>query len=74
MTPQAVNWILKRRIALAGLDPKEFSAHGLRAGYLTEAARCGVSLPEAMSLSIAPCSRRRAITMKLSGGRAGRRG
>jgi integrase len=29
MTPQAVNWILKRRIALAGLDPKAFSAHRL---------------------------------------------
>ena len=39
LTPQSVNAILKRRIALAGLDPKEFSAHGLRAGYLTEAAR-----------------------------------
>jgi integrase len=51
MTPQSVNWILKHRIALAGLDPKEFSAHGLRAGYLTEAARRGVSLPEAMQQS-----------------------
>jgi integrase len=51
LTPQAVNWILKRRIALAGLDPQEFSAHGLRAGYLTEAARRGVSLPEAMQQS-----------------------
>jgi integrase len=51
LTPQAVNLILKRRIALAGLDPKEFSAHGLRAGYLTEAARRGVALPEAMQQS-----------------------
>jgi integrase len=51
MTPQSVNWILKTRIALAGLDRKEFSAHGLRAGYLTEAARRGVSLPEAMQQS-----------------------
>ena len=51
LTPQSVNAILKRRIALAGLDPKEFSAHGLRAGYLTEAARRGVSLPEAMQQS-----------------------
>ena len=30
---------------------KEYSAHGLRAGYLTEAARRGVSLPEAMQQS-----------------------
>jgi integrase len=51
LTPQAVNLILKRRISLAGLDPKEFSAHGLRAGYLTEAARRGVALPEAMQQS-----------------------
>jgi len=51
LTPQAVNLILKRRIALAGLEPKEFSAHGLRAGYLTEAARRGVALPEAMQQS-----------------------
>ncbi|SFK63933.1 site-specific integrase [Methylocapsa palsarum] len=51
MTPQAVNWILKRRAAAAGLDPKLYSAHGLRAGYLTEAARSGVSLQEAMQQS-----------------------
>lgn len=51
LTPQAVNLVLKRRIALVGLDPKEFSAHGLRSGYLTEAARRGVALPEAMQQS-----------------------
>ena len=51
LTPQSVNAILKRRIGLAGLDPKAYSAHGLRAGYLTEAARRGVSLPEAMQQS-----------------------
>jgi integrase len=51
MTPQAVNWILKRRAAAAGFDPTLYSAHGLRAGYLTEAARSGVSLQEAMQQS-----------------------
>ena len=51
LTPQAVNLILKKRIAMAGLDPKLFSAHGLRSGYLTEAARQGVPLPEAMAQS-----------------------
>ena len=51
LTPQAVNLILKRRIAAAGLDPKLYSAHGLRSGYLTEAAKSGVSLPEAMQQS-----------------------
>ena len=51
LTPQSINLILKRRCSAAGLDAAEFSAHGLRSGYLTEAARCGVSLPEAMQQS-----------------------
>jgi len=51
LRPQAVNQILKQRCAKAGLDPKLFSAHGLRSGYLTEAAKAGVSLPEAMQQS-----------------------
>jgi len=51
LTPQAVNLILKRRCARAGLDPEAFSAHGLRSGYLTEAAQNGVSLPAAMAQS-----------------------
>ncbi|WP_394885901.1 tyrosine-type recombinase/integrase (plasmid) [Mesorhizobium sp. AaZ16] len=51
LTPQAVNLILKRRIAAAGLDPAAFSAHGLRSGYLTETARRGIPLPEAMQQS-----------------------
>ncbi|RWM89513.1 MAG: site-specific integrase [Mesorhizobium sp.] len=51
LTPQAVNLILKRRIAEAGLDPQSFSAHGLRSGYLTETARRGIPLPEAMQQS-----------------------
>ncbi|RWB69716.1 tyrosine-type recombinase/integrase [Mesorhizobium sp.] len=50
-TPQAVNLILKRCIAEAGLDPQAFSAHGLRSGYLTETARRGIPLPEAMQQS-----------------------
>lgn len=51
LTPQAVNLILKRHVAQAGLDPDLFSAHGLRSGYLTEAARRGIPLPEAMQQS-----------------------
>ncbi|MER8601141.1 tyrosine-type recombinase/integrase [Mesorhizobium sp. M1339] len=51
LTPQTVNLILKRRIAEAGLDPQAFSAHGLRSGYLTETARRGIPLPEAMQQS-----------------------
>jgi integrase len=51
LTPQAVNLILKRRIAQAGMDPVQFSAHGLRVGYLTESARRGIPLPEVMQQS-----------------------
>ncbi len=51
LTPQAVNLILKRRCIQAGLDPRDYSAHGLRSGYLTEAASQGVPLPEAMQQS-----------------------
>jgi integrase len=48
---QSVNLILKSRLKSAGLDPALFSAHGFRSGYLTEAARQGISLPEAMAQS-----------------------
>jgi integrase len=51
LTPQSINLIVKRRCALAGLEAREFAAHGLRSGYLTEAARQGVPLPEAMQQS-----------------------
>ena len=51
LTPQSINLIVKRRCAMAGLEPREFSAHGLRSGYLTEASRQGVALPEAMQQS-----------------------
>jgi len=51
LEPSAVNQIVKQRAALAGLEPGEFSAHGLRSGYLTEAANRGVPLPEAMEQS-----------------------
>lgn len=51
MTPQSVNFILKARCRKAGLDPEIFSAHGLRSGYLTEAANRGIPLQEAMQQS-----------------------
>ncbi len=52
LTPQSVNLVLKGRCRLAGLDPTSFSAHGLRSGYLTEAANRGIPLPEAMQQSL----------------------
>ncbi len=45
----AVNAIVKQRAEMAGLDGGEFSAHGLRSGYLTEAANRGIPFPEAWS-------------------------
>jgi integrase len=51
LDPKAINDIIKCRAGLAGLDPTEFSAHGLRSGYLTEAANRGIPLPEAMEQS-----------------------
>jgi integrase len=51
LDPKAINDIVKHRAELAKLDPTEFSAHGLRSGYLTEAANCGIPLPEAMEQS-----------------------
>ena len=51
LDPQSINLILKTRIKAAGLDPCAYSAHGLRSGFLTEAANRGISLPEAMQQS-----------------------
>ncbi|MBB3564425.1 integrase [Rhizobium sp. BK512] len=51
LDPKAVDDIVKRRVAMAGLEAGEFSAHGLRSGYLTEAANRGIPLPEAMEQS-----------------------
>ena len=51
LDPQSINAILKQRAQMAGLESAEFSAHGLRSGYLTEAANRGIPLPEAMEQS-----------------------
>lgn len=51
LSPTAINAIVKQRAAEAGFDPANVSAHSLRAGFLTQAALDGVSMPEAMALS-----------------------
>lgn len=51
LDPKSVTDIVKSRAALAGLNPDDYSAHGLRSGYLTEAANRGIPLPEAMEQS-----------------------
>lgn len=52
LTPQSVNLVLKTRCKQARLDSEAFSAHGLRSGYLTEAANRGIPLQEAMQQSL----------------------
>lgn len=47
LDPQAINAIVEQRAEMARLGSAEFSAHGLRSGYLTEAANRGIPLPEA---------------------------
>ena len=50
LSPAAVRDIVKARAALAGLE-EEFSAHSLRSGFVTEAARQGVPIGETMALT-----------------------
>jgi integrase len=52
MTTDGVNYVLKQRLAMAGLNPKDFSAHGLRSGFLTQCGRDGITLQEAMEMSL----------------------
>jgi site-specific recombinase XerD len=51
LTAQSVALIVKARARRAGLDPEQFSAHSLRAGFLTSAARHGASLFKMMDVS-----------------------
>ena len=50
LSPAAVRDIVKARAALAGL-PLGFSAHSLRSGFVTEAARQNVPIGETMALT-----------------------
>lgn len=48
---RTVNRIVKKRVELAGLDPKQYGAHSLRSGFITESGRRGTPLQDAMALS-----------------------
>ena len=50
LAPAAVRDIVKERCALAGVEG-EFSAHSLRAGFVTEAGKQAMSLPETMAMT-----------------------
>lgn len=50
LSPAAVRTIVKERCAQAGIEG-DFSAHSLRSGFVTEAGRRNVPLPETMALT-----------------------
>lgn len=52
LNPTAIRDILRHRLRCAGLPPDYASPHGLRAGFLTQAALDGAPLAAAMKLSL----------------------
>lgn len=48
---RTINRIVKRRVKMLGFDPDEYGAHSLRSGFITEAARYGANMMDAMALS-----------------------
>jgi integrase len=52
LAPDALRTILRYRLALAGLPEDFVTPHGLRAGFLTQAALDGAPLAAAMKLSL----------------------
>ena len=51
LTAQSVALIVKRYADAAGLDPREFAGHSLRAGFLTSAAENGADVLRMMEVS-----------------------
>jgi integrase len=47
-----VNEVLKKRLVEIGYDRAEFSAHGVRAGYITSALKAGIPAPEVMEQTL----------------------
>lgn len=52
LTADGLRTIIRHRLELAGYPPGFASPHGLRAGFLTQAALDGAPLPAAMQLSL----------------------
>ncbi|WP_282154055.1 tyrosine-type recombinase/integrase [Ruegeria atlantica] len=52
LSPDAITQIVKHRLKLAGLPEGFASAHGLRSGFLTQAALDGAPIQAAMRLSL----------------------
>ncbi len=49
--PSKVNKIIKRYAEIIGEDPTQFSAHGLRRGFITHCGRLGIPLFDVMKLT-----------------------
>lgn len=47
----AVAKIVKRRLAEGGLSPEDYSAHGIRSGFVTAGSRDGIALSELMQMT-----------------------
>ncbi|MCP5074944.1 MAG: integrase, partial [Rhodobacteraceae bacterium] len=52
LSPDAIRQIVNRRLKLAAYDEKFPSPHGLRSGFLTQAALDGAPIQAAMRLSL----------------------
>jgi integrase len=52
MSGEAIRRAIKETLVAAGLPPEHASPHGLRSGFITEAARQGVPLEAAMRLTL----------------------
>jgi integrase len=51
ITDVDINRIVKKRAEMAGYDPKQYSAHGLRRGFITEGGKQGCPIGDLMALS-----------------------
>ena len=51
LSAQSVALIVKRHAEIAGLDPRDFAGHSLRAGFLTSAAEAGADVLRMMEVS-----------------------
>ena len=51
LTPHSIGQVVKKYAVKIGLDPKEFSGHSLRSGFLTSAAMNGASIFKMMGIS-----------------------
>lgn len=51
INPQVVNNIIKEHIEMIGENPKYYSAHGLRRGFITTCGRLGLSIYDVMQLT-----------------------